>query len=537
MNHLHFKEIRLKNFATFEDQTFKFNSSFNCIIGETGSGKSLVAEALQIILGARGDRSYIRKNTDFCVLEAELHCKDDSVKSYLEDKGYPFENDSIYIKRIINSDSPNKSFINGSYCSSTILRDFSRRHIDLVGQFQNQKLLSSNYQLKLLDFFVDFKLLKNYSSKYEELVSLKEKLEETKLAFAEISEQKDFIEYQVNELSQVLSLIEEEENLLKQKEDIIENQNKSKVEQQINELISSEQGLENNLNLLEKLLSSYPDLHNQFAENFNSFKSFLTDLSYSISKNMGEYNEEDLDKVLDSLDKIQKLKRKHNCTTEELQGKYQALNSKLDLAKDFELNIIKIQDSIKDIENSCFTIADKIHTQRAKVSKNISDKLNTHLQNLNMKGCQINIKLTKGESLSSRGISSLKFLIQTNLGEGFHELSKTASGGELSRVLLCFRQVIASKDSISVFFFDEIDTGIGGQTALKIGAALADIAEKSQVIAITHLPQIAQYTNLLIDVHKTQKKEKKEVRTISQIKTYKDSELNQKVREMIPLGF
>ena len=537
MNHLHFKEIHLKNFATFENERVRFNPSFNCIIGETGSGKSLVAEAIQIILGARVEKNFIRKGTKFCVLEAELACNDKSVINYLNEIGFPCENDSVYIKRIVNLEGPNKSFINGSYCSSQTLKDFSKRYIDLVGQFQNQKLLSPSYQLKLVDHFINSKVYESYLKEFKQLSIFNDKKETLQKDFEHSSDQEDFLRFQVTELEKVQDILSEEALLIKEKDRFLIRQNDLKTKEEITQILSGDNGsgVEDSLNRLAQLIKADSKLKAKYENSLESSIALINDINYEVNNKEDDFDDSRLSEILDDLDRIQKLKRKHNCNADELIEKLQSIQLKLTIINSYRTNLEKVEQDILLQTETCNKLASKIHKQRIDSSIEISKKLNIMLAELNMKGCKVKIELQLLDHLTTTGKSKLNFMIETNPGEGFYNLNKTASGGELSRILLCLRRVIASKDSISIFFFDEIDTGIGGQTAKKIGAALASIAETGQVIAITHLPQIAQYTNLLIDVQKSHKKASDGLRTISCIETFTAKGLERKVKEMVPL--
>ena len=496
-----------------------------------------MADAIQIILGSRGDKSYIRKNTDFCILEAELLCNDKGVIKYLEQKGFPCENSSIYIKRIINADGPSKSYINGSYCSSQILKEFSKRHIDLVGQFHNQKLLSPNYQLRLIDHFLDSSLLSSYDESYTKLVELRNEKEQLHKNFAQFTEQEAFFRFQLTELEEIQDLITKEDQLLKDKDSIIEKQNNAKNREELKHLLFNEsgQGLDQQVNRLSKLIQTEENLNTKYRTSLTQIQDIINDISFHINQSDNDFDEENLNKILSSLDSIQKLKRKHRCEANELLIKYKSLKNKLEDIDKFHERLDRIDQLINKQQSIAMDVAKSLHKDRLIAAKKISKQLNKMLSELNMKGCSVNLKLDLLTELSTHGLSKLSFLIETNPGEGFHNLSKIASGGELSRILLCLRRAVASKDSISIFFFDEIDTGIGGNTAQKIGRALASIAEAGQVIAITHLPQIAQYANLLVDVKKTHQKSENKVRTFSEIEIFEQDHLQQKVREMVPL--
>jgi DNA repair protein RecN (Recombination protein N) len=216
------KSLNLKNFATFSDQTIEFNSGFNSIIGETGSGKSLILDALNFIFGQRADKKIIRKDADFSIIEASFDVCDDSIRNFFYEVGLPFE-DEVVIKRVIYKNGKSKAFVNFQQCSLATLAELSKRYIDLVGQFENQKLFSEKYQLILLDNFIGLEeSLKTYQIGFQNYLSLKQELESLREKQREVIQHRDFIDFQVKELNE-LNPSEEDELDLQNKKDLFTN--------------------------------------------------------------------------------------------------------------------------------------------------------------------------------------------------------------------------------------------------------------------------------------------------------------------------
>ncbi len=536
---LNLKSINLNNFATFNDQTISFSNHFNSIIGETGSGKSLILDALQLILGSRADRKLVRKGSEYSTVEASFECHDSEVTEFFDDLGYPFENDEVVIKRIIYTSGKSKTFLNFQQCNLQILQKFSKRFIDVVGQFENQKLLTSTYQLVLLDHYLKHNdSVEYYKSKYDLFLSVTNEIEQIKDSHSNQAQRLDYINYQITELHKLDPSISDEEALVSQKDSIMNIEANKNSLASIEQIFDSEYGLASTMSRLEKELHSTASLTGpKTLEKFNLAKDYLNEINYEVnSRGSVELDEEELNNVLEKLDLYQKLKRKFGTDTEGLVKIYQDFLLEKESLENNELKIEDLIEQQKMLKADCLNLAETLHTNRIKAAKKLSVELTKLIQSLNMKGATLNIEVKRAEELNVHGISSISFLAETNPGEGFHHVKEVASGGELSRILLALRQVLSSQDSISVFFFDEIDTGIGGETALKIGNALKEVSGASQVIAITHLPQIANYSDKLIIVSKEILETKGKKRTQSSVLEVTDTKIKSFIEKMTPLS-
>ena len=528
-------ELCLKNFATFEDQTINFTKGFNAIVGETGSGKSLILDALQMILGSRADKKLVRKGCEFSTIEAIFCCKDKNIQKFFNEEGYPFENDEIVIKRIIYSTGKTKSYLNYQTSSLQALQKFSKRFIDLVGQFENQKLLSEKYQLVLLDNYSDnSSLKKSFDKIYAELIEVNKSIENLRSKRADHAQRLDYINFQLDEFKAISVNPDEELELLKQKKIIMNLEERSKFTTKVDAIFDDNLGLNYALGTLEKEISGAQSfIDESIYDNFTTAKELLIDLQYQVnSQTDSDIHEAELDSVIEKLDGYQKLKRKFSCDTDEL------LKIQNEFIQEKE-TLINIGDTLLELEKQSFSLTSKslktaaqLHDVRIKSAKQLSKELTKAIRSLRMNGSTIKIDMLKNETMTKNGISQINFLAETNPGEGFYKVRDAASGGELSRILLAIRQVLSSKDTINIFLFDEIDTGIGGETALKIGEALTKVASSSQVIAITHLPQIAKFSQKLVLVSK----DVKSSRTYSAVKEIEGDMIQEEVILMNPLN-
>jgi DNA repair protein RecN (Recombination protein N) len=528
-------ELILKNFATFEDQTINFGLGFNTIVGETGSGKSLILDALQMILGARADKKLVRKDCEYSTIEAVFTCLDPNIQKFFNDEGYPFENEEITIKRIIFSSGKTKSYLNFQACSLQILQKFSKRFIDLVGQFENQKLLSEKYQLVLLDNFAqNSKNKEKFTKIYGQLTDVNKQIETLKGKRVDHAGRLDYINFQLEELEKISPSVEDEKELLKQKQVVMNLENRSKFIANVESIFEDNQGLNNSLSLLEKeIFSANKFLDSEFADDFATAKDLLSDLQYRVSSlEESDLQDIELDVVIEKLDGYQRLKRKFSTDTDGLLEIQRELTDEKESLNNISDNLLNLEERSFTLTSQSIKAANELHDIRIKMAKKLSSELTKAIRSLRMNGSTIKIDVLKNETLTSNGISQINFLAETNPGEGFYKVKDAASGGELSRILLAIRQILSSQDTINIFLFDEIDTGIGGETALKIGEALTKVASTSQVIAITHLPQIAKFSNRLVLVSK----DVKDNRTFSVVRELIGKDIQDEVIHMNPLS-
>lgn len=528
------KSLTMNNFATFVNQEINFEEGFNVIVGETGSGKSLILDALQLIFGNRADKKVIRKDEEFATVEAVFECSHNEIRNYFSELGHPYSDNEIVIKRIITTEGSSKAYLNFQQCSLQTLSTISKRYIDLVGQFDNQKLLSDDYQMALLDdYSSNTDAVKSYKNNFLKLQELENQLINLIEMNKTKSQRKDYLEFQISELEKVNPSAQEEESLIMKKNDLLDRQKKAESFSEANYTLSeSNQSILSLLDKLDLQTSRFELLSQEESELLSEAKELLNDLSFSISKKMNyESDDNEIQDIIEKLDAYQKLKRKFNVDTDELENIYNGFLEEYHLLENSDLEVKSLREKINSTKESCWNEANKIHNLRCEFAKKLSTELTKKVQKLRMNGATIKVQLEELEVLSKNGISKISFNAQTNPGEGFFKVKDIASGGELSRILLSLRQILSKGDTVSVFLFDEIDTGIGGETAISIGKALEEVSKASQVIAITHLPQIAKFSKVLIDVSKREEKS----RTFSYTTSIDQKKRNQYIRDMAQL--
>ena len=535
------KQLIIQNFATFKTQAIHFRPGFNAIIGETGSGKSLVLDALQLILGARADKKVVRKDTDYSLIEASFHCADPSIQKFLEAEGYPMESRELIIKRLIYKNGTTKTYINHLSCTVTFLASFSKRYIDLVGQFENQKLLSETYQLHLLDHYG--KLSEEVSAYqkslhlYKDLTHRLEQLDQSK---TQREQRLDYLNYQLQEIEKLNPSSQEEEDLLKKKNLLINVEKNQKLSHQVKDIFEGgegEPGLLSQMRLLTSIFNKNKDCFDDTLADASDIDDRLQSLLSAIEKKFDvDLDPDELEGVIEKLDVYQKLKKKFGGSVESvLQSQVEFLKERDQLQElDFDLDAITAR--ITSVKAELIKQSKELHKKRVQHAVKLSKELTERVQHLKMTGATIKLVLEELPEFNEGGVTRANFVAETNPGEGFFKVKDIASGGELSRILLAVRQILSSYDSISIFLFDEIDTGIGGETANCIGKALCGVAQNGQVIAITHLPQIAQFAEVLIVVQKDVQGDSKSSRTESSVKEIVGKQVQKEVKAMAQLS-
>ena len=539
---LSLESIFLKNFVTFVEQKIDFSKEFNVLVGETGSGKSLILDALTFLFGQRADKKFVRKNSDLALIEGTFTIQGDNVIDFFKEHAIFLEDNQFTLKRVLSKDGPSRCFVDNQSCSLNVLKDFSRKFIDFVGQFDNQKLLSSKYQLSLLDLFEEsLEDLESYQKSFEQLRVKKNNLERIIKKEEGLAQRLDYLSSCVQEIEAIEPCVDDEKNLLEAKSLFKNHKKICETLQRAIVLLSNETdedpGIIFKFNRIKSLLEGHKNiLDKSLIEQCFKIEDILLHLSQSLEKSYpDEFNEQDFAQVLDRLDNYQKLKQKFGPTTDDvLKSNEKFIKEKNELLQVQSTSKSLLED-VNALEKTCFCLAQKLHDKRTEKAYIVQKLLTKALHLLKMDGATVDIRLEKQEILSPRGITTGEFFVQTNPGEGFYPLNKIVSGGELSRILLAIRQTFRSSDSISIFLFDEVDSGIGGETALKIGQVLKSVSQNSQVIAITHLPQIATYGSNLISIKKKTSSIDGALRTFSEAITISKENAKTFVKQMTPL--
>lgn len=480
--------LHIKNMGIIDDITINLNEGFNVLTGETGAGKTLIIGSLQILAGGRFSKEIIRHGEKYSFVEMSL---------YLPNQG--FEEDTVIVSRELNINGRNTCKINGRLATVSELKRFMSNVLDIHGQNDNQSLLNVNTHIELLDGYAE-KEIKELKEKYKLLYNqyLKTKAELNKNYGDDKEKQRklDLLNYQVNEI-EIANLKKDEEEELENRRKLIMSAEKistsfAEAENQISNIVMD--GMSIALKAMEKIEQYNPEYTNIITRLRDAYYE-IQEVSYDISSFSEDmyFDEEEQNKIEERLDLINSLKRKYGNTIEEILEYKEKVNQEIFEIENLEGYILKLKNELKKIEKEMLEIARKINSIRNKYAEILSKKINSELKDLEMKNAKfgISVEFSKENNFNSNGLDKVEFVISTNIGEEAKSLIKIASGGEMSRIMLAIKSVLADIDQIPVIVFDEIDTGISGIAANATGEKMKNISKSHQVICVTHLASIA----------------------------------------------
>ncbi len=488
----------ISNFALIQEMDVSFPGGLSVITGETGAGKSIFLEALGLVLGKRADTNALKNKTKKCIIEAEFDTGKLDLRSFFED--HELEEDRhLVLRREISGDGKSRSFLNDALVSLTALKTLSELLVDIHSQHQTLLLNQSNFQLDLLDAFAGSKdLFKDYKKEFSELNRLKTNLNSLQEQETQARKELDYFQFLFNELQEtelkpgLLQKLEEESLNLENAETI------QKTLFQASETIGGgESNLLQSLAQVKQALQSivkYGQSYGELQGRLNSVYLELKDLSAELEDKAAETQVDNarLEEVNAHLDKLNRLLKKHSVKSEEeLLGIREDLENKLQHFGSLETEIKKCQEAISKKTKSCSKLAAELSEKRSAAVSGIEKQVKDMLQSLSMENAHFKIELAKLTEPGMNGFDQVKFLFSANKGGSLNELQKVASGGELSRLMLTLKALLATKKELPTIIFDEIDTGVSGDVADKIGTILLKMGTSMQVVTITHLPQIA----------------------------------------------
>ena len=480
--------LHIKNMGIIDDIIVDLNEGFNVLTGETGAGKSLIIGSLQILAGGRFSKEIIRHGEKYAFVEMSL---------YLPNQG--FEDDTVIISRELNINGKNVCKINGRLVTVCELRKFMSNVIDIHGQNDNQSLLNVGTHIELLDEYSinEMQELKDkYKIFYEEYLKIKLELNRNYGDDKEKQRKLDLLNYQVNEI-EIANLKIDEEDELESKRKIMMASEKistsiADAENQISNVAID------SLNSAIKSMEKVEQYNQDFAPIIERLKNAyyeIQEVSYDITSFSEDmyYDEEELNKIEGRLDLINSLKRKYGNNVEEILAYKEKIIQEIFEIENLESYITKLKNDLKKNEKEMLEIAKSMNSIRNKYAEILSQKINNELKDLEMKNARfsISVEFSKEGNFNINGLDKVEFVISTNVGEESKSLIKIASGGEMSRIMLAIKSVLADVDKIPVIIFDEIDTGISGVAANATGEKLKNIAKSHQVLCVTHLASIA----------------------------------------------
>lgn len=501
-------ELKVSQFAIIDSIHINFNNGLNILSGETGAGKSILIKSLALLMGAKSNHQDIRTNKDQAIIEGafDLAQRQDILEK-LESMGIDAREEGLIVRRVLHKSGKSKVYLNGHLSSVSDLKNIvfplvtmsnptEAPLIEITGQHENKDLMSPRYQMDVLDQFCgNLELRDKVSVLFSEIQEIDEKIENLDKLSMEREQRIDFLEYQIKEIEE-LSLKENEDEEIETKIKTLKAKGKWQnwLEESEYLINSSDRSI---LTMVKRIIAQSPD-HPQLAswkEQMEQAYSLLEDGAYELQqfKSGLNDNEESLDDLEDRLSRIRKLQKKFGETVKDIIESYDSmknewkdLNSIAETRAELEG---QKQEKLKLFEKD----SKKLHEKRSQGAELLSTEVNRELKDLNMKGLEFLISIETLDTPNSTGFDRIIFQTRTSKKDEPRELSKAASGGELSRILLSLKQVTGATQHPRTYLFDEVDTGVSGPTAEKVGLKLKNLAKHQQVICVTHLPQVASF--------------------------------------------
>lgn len=513
--------LHIKNVGIIDDLSIDFNEGFNVLTGETGAGKTLIIGSLAILAGGRFSKEMIRNGETFSFIEANFYCpeKEQAIDG------------NIVISREIHNNGRSSCKINGRLATVNELKEFMNQIIDIHGQHDSQLILDPARHINYLDSFIGKEIERNlneYQEKLKEYKGLKQELKNTYGEEQEKERRLDLLRYQVEEIEKA-KLKATEEAELEEKHKMMQNAEKLKenLEQIDNELSNNAVGaISSAIRSLERI----QDCGNEYSEKLNLLKSSYYDIQelardLSDMKENVDFDDQERDEVENRLDLIHSLKRKYGNTVAEILAYSEKINAEIHKIENLDEYHMKIKKQLERLNNQMKENAIRMSKLRKQYAKVLSQKINEQLQELEMINAKFEVQILEEDEFNENGIDNVEFMICTNIGEDIKPLTKIASGGEMARIMLAIKNVLADVDEVGTLVFDEIDTGISGKAGQAVGEKMKEIAKQHQVICITHLPSIAAKGNYNYYIHKQIKEDK----TYTNIKKLNEEEVIEEI--------
>ena len=531
------RELKIENLAIIDELDIEFEKGFIVLTGETGAGKSIILSGINLLIGEKASVDMIRDGEENLVAQGVFDV-DGEQKKKLEAMGIDTDGDEIIIRRYYNRNGKARAFVNNVRITLADLKEIASTLVDIVGQHSHQMLLNRNNHIKLLDSFL-FKEDKDIKEKLSTLLSqhreIKSKIEKIESDKKETLEKKEFYEYQLEEIEK-LKLKDGEDEILEAEYKKVFNAEKirEKVYESLEYLKYDDDSalgfiLESikNIEYLGKYDERYLELAKRMESAYYELEDCVGEIE-DISKNI-EVTESDLDKIAGRMNTLKRIKEKYKRTLAELIEYREDLKEKLSDMNSGDFKTRELQKELDKIKAEYDKLAEKLSKARKEIALKIEDELLNELKFLNMEDAKLKVQINKVDRMTNDGYDEIEFFISTNVGQELKPLNKIASGGEVSRVMLALKVIFSKVDNIPILIFDEIDTGIGGETVRKIALKLKEIGDSTQIISITHSPVIASKASQQFYIEKYVENSK----TISRVKKLSANERIKEIGRML----
>ena len=530
------QQLHIKNYALIEELSVDFSEGFSVITGETGAGKSILLGALGFVLGDRADTGVLFDKELKCVVEARFQLENEALKSLFEDNDLDFDAECIF-RRELSPQKKSRAFINDTPVSLQVMKEIGSQLVDIHSQHDSLLLTDADFQLHLLDEIAsNNSLLDNYRANFGTYNSIKRKLNELREIATKNLAENDYLKFQLDEL-QKAQLKEGEYADIEQSLNVMENA------EEIRSLLFSANGLLENSEtaILPQLTELSSVLHrlkqlvpssDELQQRIENTQVELKDVAYDLERleNDSQFDESQLQELQERYDLLNRLMMKHHVKAfEDLIQLRDELAGKVNAFENIDQEIEQAEKALKAQTKLLQELASKLRAQRLKASKTFGDQVTDLAKQLAMPHAVFQITVEPLKEFTSNGLDQVRFMFSANKGVAVAELSKVASGGELSRLMLSIKSVVSQHNYIPTLIFDEIDTGVSGEVAAKIGGIMQQMGTSLQLMAITHLPQVASKATHHFFIYK----DSEGARTQSHIRLLKTEERVTEIAKML----
>ena len=530
------KQLHISNYALIDELSVGFETGFNVITGETGAGKSILLGALGFALGDRADTGVLYDKDKKCVVEAQFELEDENLKPLFEENDLDFETECIF-RRELNPQKKSRAFINDTPVALQTMKEIGSQLVDIHSQHDSLLLTDADFQLKLLDEIAqNGELLAEYQTEYSHYNTLKRKLNELKEMATKNTAENDYLKFQLDELDKA-DLKEGEYADIEQTLSVMENAEEIKtllvtanglMDDSENAILGQVNALTSTLQKMKHLL---PDTE-ELAERVENLKVELKDIAYDLRRKEDEtqFDEGQLQSLQERYDLLSRLMMKHRVGSfEELIALRDSLKEKVNAFENIDEAIAQAEKELKASEKQLSSLAKALHDKRCQAAVAFGEKVMVLVRQLAMPFAQFQVSVERQESFGSKGSDEIRFLFSANKGIDPDDIRRVASGGELSRLMLSIKSAVSSYNYIPTLIFDEIDTGVSGEVAAKIGGIMRQMGNALQLISITHLPQVASQAEHHYFIYKDNEGE----RTQSHIRLLDSKERIQEIAKML----
>lgn len=532
------RNLHVKNLALIKEADVDFSEGLNILTGETGAGKSIIIDSITLALGAKMSRDMIRENAPFGLVELLFEITEPKLLKKLEEMDiYPEDGVVLISRKIMDGRSVSK--INGETCTVAQVRKAASYLLDIHGQHDHQSLLYQDKQLAILDEYGKERIQNAKSQTaeaYKEYASLKRKLKEGSMDEEQRKRQLAFLEFEINEIEQAQIRVGEDEELEKQYRKLVNSKKLAESMQEVHTLTGYDRGQSAGEQIGRALRSmhqvaEYDEEISSLCSMLEDIEALLNDFNRETSSYLSEltFSEEEFQSIEERLDQLNHLKAKYGRTLELVLAYKEEKQKELEALLDYENSRLRLQEEYNKKETELAELSAKLSDIRKEYSFQLEQEIAVQLADLNFLHVDFKIHMEKLDHYTENGFDEATFMISTNPGEERKALGKVVSGGELSRIMLAIKTLLANQDETPTLIFDEIDTGISGRTAQKVSEKMSVVGRHHQVLCITHLPQIAA----MADVHFGIEKMVKDGITVTTIEPLNEMESTRELARML----